>query len=238
MCGRYSLTSPLEAVRRLFDVTGGGNLAPRFNIAPTQGAAVVRLDPAAPSGRALDLLIWGLVPSWAKEAAIGSRLINARAETVAEKPSFRAAFGRRRCLVPADGFYEWQVAPGGKQPYRITLSDGRPFAFAGLWEHWQGPDGAELESFTIITTEANPQLRPIHHRMPVILAADAHARWLDHEDPGGLELLRPYAGEDLQVFAVSRRVNSPKHDDPECAAPVDDATTPVPTEPTAQGQLF
>lgn len=238
MCGRYSLTTPLEAVRQFFDVTGGGNLAPRYNIAPTQEAPVIRPDDRSPTGRILDELTWGLVPSWAKDPAIGTRLINARAETVSEKASFRAAFRRRRCLVPADGFYEWQAVPGGKQPYRVTLPEAGPFAFAGLWEHWRGRDGQEIKSFTILTTDANAQLRPIHTRMPVILPLEAHRRWLDPSAPGGAELLRPYAGE-LHVYAVSRHVNSPKNDDPECVAPLDGPAPISPNDqPSAQDRLL
>ena len=218
MCGRYSLTSPLEAVRQLFDVTGGGNLAPRYNIAPTQTVPVVRRDDAAPSGRELAQLTWGLVPSWAKDPAMGARLINARAETVAEKPSFRSAYRRRRCLVPADGFYEWKKENGGKQPYRIAFADNRPFAFAGLWEHWQGKDGSEIESFTIITTDSNATSEPIHDRMPVILPhEDAVDAWMFGEaDPDRLKaLLRPAPDDYLAVSRVSQLANSVKNDGPE-----------------------
>lgn len=242
MCGRYSLTSPLESVRRLFDVAGGGNLAPRYNIAPTQLAPVVRLAEGAAGGRRLDPLTWGLVPAWAKDPSTGARLINARSETAAGKPSFRSAFRRRRCLVPADGFYEWKAEAGGKQPYRIAFRDDRPFAFAGLWEHWQGKDGAELESFTILTCEANALLRPLHARMPVILEPEAHARWLDPDAGGVADLLLPYAGEGLHFFPVSRRVNSPRHDDAECIRPLAEAEAPPapakPTPPPAQGRLL
>jgi len=159
MCGRYTqLMSWSEMIElyRITDTTHRLNLPPRYNIAPTQDAPVVR---AIGDGRRLDMLRWGLVPAWAKDIDIGTRMINARAETVAEKPSFKAAFRRRRCLVPADGFYEWQKMPAGKQPYRITLKGGEPFAFAGLWERWErAPDGKPVETFTIITTEANGRL--------------------------------------------------------------------------------
>jgi putative SOS response-associated peptidase YedK len=237
MCGRYSFTSPLEAVRRLFAVTGGGNLAPRYNIAPTQAAAVVRLDEKSPPQRILDHLSWGLVPSWAKDASMAAKMINARAETVAEKPAFRNAFRRRRCLVPADGFYEWRTEAGQKQPYRIAFADGRGFAFAGIWEHWMGKDGSEILSFAILTTEANALLRPLHHRMPVILDPEAWPRWLDPAEEGPQDLLGPYAGEGLAFHAVSRHVNNVRNDDPECLRPVEPAQPPAPPPPR-QGSLF
>ena len=156
-------------MRRVFNVTGPlPNVPPRYNIAPTQDAPVVRQTKDADE-REMDMLRWGLVPSWSQGPDSGYSMINARAETVATKPAFRSAFRFRRCLVPADGFYEWRKVAGRKQPYRITVKDGEPFAFAGLWEHWTGPDGYVVQSFTIVVTEANELLRPIHDRMPVIL---------------------------------------------------------------------
>jgi putative SOS response-associated peptidase YedK len=235
MCGRYSFTSPLEAVRRLFAVSGGGNLAPRYNIAPTQPAVVVRPSPKPDQERELAILTWGLVPSWAKDPSMAAKLINARAETVAEKPSFRNAFRRRRCLVPADGFYEWKAAPGGKQPYRIAFEDERPFAFAGLWEHWQGADGSEIESFAIVTTEANELLRPLHPRMPVILDPEQHAPWLDPATEDAALLLGPYAGRGLRCYPVSRHVNNVRNDDPECIRPLKAPAQPAMSE---QGRLL
>jgi putative SOS response-associated peptidase YedK len=216
MCGRYSLTTPVEAVGRLFEVAERPNLPPRYNIAPSQQAPVVRADAAG--GRVLAPMRWGLIPSWAKEAKIGYRMINARAETVAEKPAFRSAFRHRRCLVPADGFYEWRKLGATKQPYRISRADGAPFAFAGLWERWRAPDGAVIDSFTIITTVANDLLRPIHDRMPVILDPADFGPWLE---AGGVGRLPPYAGAKLVAIPVSTRVNSPKHDDPACIAPLE-----------------
>ncbi len=216
MCGRYSLTTPVEAVGRLFEVAERPNLPPRYNIAPSQEAPVVRADGAG--GRVLAPMRWGLIPSWAKEAKIGYRMINARAETVAEKPAYRSAFRHRRCLVPADGFYEWRKLGAAKQPYRITRADGAPFAFAGLWERWRAPDGAVIDSFTIITTVANDLLRPIHDRMPVILDPADFGPWLE---AGGVERLVPYTDAKLEAVPVSTRVNSPKHDDPACIAPLD-----------------
>ncbi len=222
MCGRYSLTTPVEAVGRLFEVAERPNLPPRYNIAPSQEAPVVHSDAAG--GRVLAPMRWGLIPSWAKEAKIGYRMINARAETVAEKPAFRSAFRHRRCLVPADGFYEWRRLGTSKQPYRITRADGAPFAFAGLWERWRAPDGATVDSFTIITTAANELLRPIHDRMPVILDPADHGPWLDTDGVAPAAAARRLvacADAELAAVAVSTRVNSPKNDDPACIAPLD-----------------
>ena len=221
MCGRYSLTTPPDAMRQVFDFEGGANLGPRYNIAPTQTAPIIRADAAAASGRVLAMARWGLIPSRAKDGGIGSRLINARAETVARKPAFRGAYRQRRCLVPADGFYEWRKQPsGGKQPYRIGLEDAAPFVFAGLFERWVDPEADIVESFTILTTEANELLRPIHSRMPVILEGDGPARWLAGPGEDVSELLRPHSGRGFGAYAVGRHVNSPKNDDPECFAPL------------------
>ena len=222
MCGRYSLTSPVEAMRHLFGLEVSTNLAPRYNIAPSQEVPVVRLDAAG--DRTWELLRWGLVPSWAKDPAIGNKMINARSETVAEKPSFRSAFKRRRCLIPADGFYEWKREGGRKQPYRICLDDGAPFAFAGLWEHWSGSGGGgEIESCTILTAEAEPAIRAIHHRMPVILAAEAYGAWLDVSQAVALGDLARLDEAALSFYPVSTHVNRPANDDARCleeAAPV------------------
>lgn len=223
MCGRFTLRTASSEVARQLGLLDVPELTPRYNIAPTQSAAVVRHAAGAPSGRELVWLRWGLVPRWAKDASIGSKMINARAETVAEKPSYRTALRRRRCLVPADGFYEWQKHAGTrqKQPYHIARADGGVFALAGLWERWD--QGAQpLETFTIITTEANELMRPLHARMPVILPPEAYAAWLDPavDDPARLAaLLRPWAGEDYRATPVSTRVNSPSHDDAGCLAP-------------------
>jgi putative SOS response-associated peptidase YedK len=219
MCGRYSITTPVEAMRGLFGFAGPGlNLQPRYNAAPTQELPVVRRV-AEGDDRELVLLRWGLVPPWAKDVKIAARLINARAETVAEKPSFRAAFRRRRCLVPADGFYEWKKAAGGgqKQPFRIRLPDGGPFAFAGLWERWQAEGGEAVESFTIVTTKAAPSVRDIHLRMPVILPPAEYQHWLDPaadaDDLGAL--LRPYEAA-LDTYPVATTVNNVRNDSPDC----------------------
>ena len=184
MCGRFLLHAPVEVLQRAFGFAERPNLQPRYNIAPTQTVAIVRRKDDG-GGRELALVRWGLIPSWAKDASIGGRLINARAETVAEKPAFRGAFRRRRALVPADGFYEWRKREGDrpKQPLLIRRRDGQPFALAGLWEHWRGPEG-EVQTCTIVTTAANVVLAPIHDRMPVILDPASYDRWLDPAQPG------------------------------------------------------
>lgn len=167
-------------------------------------------------------LRWGLIPSWAKDTSIGSRMINARGETVAEKPSFRSAFKRRRCLVPTDGYYEWQTSASGKTPYYIHRTDNLPFAMAGLWESWHSDQANGIQSFTIITTEANDATSRVHDRMPVILGTDDYDMWLDAEFEGYdtlQSLLRPYADDDLQFDCVSTHVNSPRNDDPSCIVP-------------------
>jgi putative SOS response-associated peptidase YedK len=219
MCGRFLLLAPVEALRRLFGVADSPNLMARYNIAPTQETAVVRLKPGG-GGRELVLLRWGLVPSWAKDPATGANLINARADTVAVKPSFRAAFQTRRCLVPADGFYEWQApvsGKGAKQPYLIRRRAEDPtqgtFAFAGLWEHWQQGAGQAIESFAIVTTDANAALKPIHHRMPVVVEARDYAAWLDPENKRAGGLLKPAPDDALVAVPISTRVNSVASDD-------------------------
>ncbi len=235
MCGRYSLTTPLEAVRQLFDFPERPNLAVRVNIAPSQEVAAVRLEAEKAGARRFVWLRWGLIPSWAKEPGIGNRTINARAETIAEKPAFRAAFRRRRCLIPADGFYEWKTERGRKQPYRIALEGGAPFAFAGLWERWEGSGAAgAVESCTIVTTEANARLKAIHHRMPVILAPGAYEAWLDPATAGAeaQALLRPAPSEWFTAYRVSPKINSPANDDPALIEPLDEADeAPEPPDP-------
>ena len=219
MCGRYAFFSPAEAVRRTFALDVVPDLEPRYNIAPTQDVPAVRAGDEG--GRVFAMLHWGLVPKWAKERAIGNRMINARAETLAGKPSFRDAFRRRRCLVPADGWYEWQPAPGGKQPWFIRGKDGRPLAFAGLWERWKDPAGAQLESCAIVTTDAAESIRKIHDRMPVVLGEGDWDRWLDaaFSDTDKLsELLRPFDAGALEAWPVSRLVNAPKNQGPELIA--------------------
>jgi putative SOS response-associated peptidase YedK len=223
MCGRFTLTSPAETVAELFELDDVPVLTPRYNIAPTQPVAVVRSGQTA-GGRELAELRWGLIPSWAKDPSIGSRMINARAEGVAEKPSFRSAFRRRRCLVIADGFYEWQKVGTRKQPHYIHLARRRPFAFAGLWEHWEDADGDAVDSCTIITTEPNELIAKLHNRMPVILHPRDYILWLD---PGvqALDkvqaLLQPYPAKDMFAYAIGTRVNNPSNDTPACIEPLD-----------------
>lgn len=224
MCGRFTLAVNPEQIRSSFPwLNVPDQLQPRYNVAPTQPIAVVPNDGAD----RLDFFVWGLVPSWAKDPAIGNKLINARAETLQEKPAFRSAFRRRRCLVLADGFYEWQAVPGrkGKIPMYVQLSSGKPFAFAGLWENWHGPDGSQILSATIITTAPNQLMQAIHNRMPVILPEEAYRQWLESEeaDPQQLqELLVPYPAEAMRAFPVSTRVNSPDNESPECVQPLAD----------------
>jgi len=226
MCGRYSLTTPPEAMQRLFRLAPPlPNLAPRYNIAPTQEAPVIGLKKDVEC-RGLGMLRWGLVPFWSDGPDSRYSMINARAETVREKPAFRAAFKERRCLVPADGFYEWQPQGKGqpKQPWRIVRRDDAPFAFAGLWEHWEPKEGAEgepIRSFTIIVTDANELLKPIHERMPVILEAQDHDRWLKGDPDEAEGLLRPLGADKLRAYKVGTRVNAPANDDPGCIEPLD-----------------
>ena len=230
MCGRYALYTPIEAVARLFGVSElhAHDVDARYNIAPTQEVPIVRRSPypAAEAGaeppRELALARWGLVPFWAKDLAIGNRMINARGETVAAKPAFRAAFRKRRCLVPADGFFEWQKTGDGKQPWYIRDAGGQPMALAGLWELWDPPEGGEpLASCAIITTGANELMRPLHDRMPVILDEAGREAWLDPAaETEQLEsLLAPAPDGILEAWPVSRRVNSPFNEDPSLVEP-------------------
>lgn len=223
MCGRYAFFSPAEAVRRLFALDAVPEFAPRYNIAPTQDVAAVRA--MAAGGRTMVLLHWGLVPRWARERAIGNRMINARAETLAEKPAFRDAFRRRRCLVVADGWYEWQAAPGGRQPWFIRARDAGPIAFAGLWERWTDPaDGTSLESCTLVTTDATAELRRIHDRMPVVMPQEHWPRWLDPgcADTAALAaILGPADPARFEAWPVSRAVNSPRNEGAELIEPVE-----------------
>lgn len=219
MCGRFTLTVDPADLQEAFPwiVLPRENIAPRYNIAPSQPIAVV---PNTGDNR-LDFYIWGLIPSWSKGTAIGHQLINARSETLAEKPSFRSALRRRRCIIPADGFYEWKSSPGNKSkdPYYIHLKSGRPFAFAGLWEIWHSTDGTDTYSCTIITTTPNELIQPIHPRMPVILRPDDYKYWLNPEEqaPESLTpLLKPYPATELDAYPISRYINSPNNDSPEC----------------------
>jgi len=218
MCGRYTLSTPAGRLAEEFRLDDPVEIPPSYNVAPTQEVAAVLAEEGK---RRLEMLRWGLVPSWADDPEIGARMINARSETAAEKPSFRSAFRRRRCLIAADGFYEWKRENGGKQPYYFRMQEGRPFAFAGLWESWEkGGDGV-LRSCAILTTRANSVLDGIHDRMPVILPPDTYDSWLDPDaDREELaELLIPYAGDDLETYPVSRFVNSPSNNDERCIEP-------------------
>jgi putative SOS response-associated peptidase YedK len=219
MCGRYLLKAPADALRRAFGFVEQPNLMPRYNIAPTQDVAVISERREPKGERTLQLLRWGLIPSWAEDMKGGAKLINARAEGISERPSFREAFQKRRCLVPADGFYEWRTEGKIKQPYLIQRRDRAPFAFAGLWERWvpktEPPEPAYIDSFTIVTTEANALLRPLHVRMPVILAPEDCARWLDRgSGVAELKALLKPAPEDLLAYVPVRpRVNAAAPDD-------------------------
>lgn len=211
MCGRFAFHAGREEVLAHFDLGAAPALPARYNIAPQSAIAAVRDD-------GLALLRWGLVPFWAKDPKLGYRMINARAETVAGKPAFRAAFKHRRCLIPASGFYEWRRVAGATQPYYIRLRDGDLFAFAGLWEHWDGRGehaGTVIESCTILTTEPNALCATIHDRMPVIVAPADYARWLAEPAAG---LLRPFPAERMQAYPVSRAVNDAQHDGPQLIA--------------------
>ena len=221
MCGRYSLIVDASVLAGVFDLDPPRDLKPRFNIAPTQTVPIVRAGREVP--RELTGVRWGLVPSWAKDSKIGARMINARGETVAEKPSFRSAVKTRRCLIPADGFYEWVKTDGGKQPHYIHFADGRAFAFAGLWERWHKGEGKPLDTCTIITTRPNELIAPLHDRMPVILAPDNFAEWIQPVElrPGRLDvLLSPCPAEEMEAYPVSTHVNKPANNDLECVARV------------------
>lgn len=217
MCGRYAQAASIETLAARFQLEPPDfPVPPRYNIAPTQNVPVIMSE----DKRRLRLLRWGLIPRWAKDPSIGARMINARAETIREKPSFKTPFERNRCLVPADGFYEWkkESVSGQKTPMLFKLKDGGPFAFAGLFDRWRGPDGKETTSFAIITTTANETVAPIHERMPVILLGKAESAWLDPKTPpdDAMRLLVPYPCEDISVRPVSKTVNSPRNDSPDC----------------------
>jgi putative SOS response-associated peptidase YedK len=249
MCGRYSITTPVEALRQVFRFTGPAlNLQPRWNVAPTQDAPVVRLG--KDGQRELRMLRWGLVPFWSKDDKGGARMINARGETVAEKPAFREAFKARRCLVPADGFYEWETLGDSpsKQPLLFRRTDGKPFAFAGLWERWRPKDGGEaVETFTIVNTAANEIMAQYHDRVPIVLASHDYAAWLD-PDADPRPLLKAPPSEWFAATRVSTRVNSVRNDDAACVAPLTEpeplpeakpkGRKKPPARDTRQGSLF
>ncbi len=226
MCGRFVQYSPLQTIQQILDVgTVSFEVIPNYNVAPTQKIITVIKHN---NENKLEKLHWGLVPFWAKDISIGSRMINARAETVSQKPSFRNAFRKRRCLVPADGFYEWKGEKGNKQPYYVSIPSGEPFSFAGLWETWTDKETGEesvYKSCTIITTAASESIREIHHRMPVILDPKFHEKWLNAgiQDPKELEIiLKDGLIHDMKYYPVSKLVNSVKNNDPNCIKPVDE----------------
>lgn len=219
MCGRFTLAVDVNTIARVFNaaIPSAFNTEARYNIAPQQNVLTVMRDETTH----LDLLRWGLIPSWAKEESIGSKMINARAETLAEKPSFKRLLHSKRCLLVADGFYEWKKEQGGKTPMYITLRDKEPFAFAGLWDTWRDADGQQIRTCTIITTEANELVASIHNRMPVILPRNAQEEWLDpglHDDRILLPLLAPYPAEEMSARPVSRLVNNPRYEGAELIA--------------------
>jgi putative SOS response-associated peptidase YedK len=224
MCGRFTLTVDPSQLKLLLDLNDVPlDLQPRYNIAPTQLVAVV----ASGQGRKVEMFQWGLIPAWAKDPSIGSRMINARAETLEEKPAFRAAFKRRRCAILADGFFEWKKITEGKketkQPYFIRMIDDRPFAFAGLWETWKSPDGEEKRTCTIITTTPNSLMAEIHDRMPVILDKTSIWDWIDPEASSIAlhALLQPYPVKQLKAYKISKLVNRPENDRLDVITPLD-----------------
>lgn len=221
MCGRYNLITDAAALIDFFELSEAPPCEPRYNIAPSQHVPAVREENGK---RRLVQLRWGLIPSWSKTEATGYSMINARAETLAQKPAFRTAFRRRRCLIPATGFYEWQARDGGgKQPFHIRIGEGRLFAFAGLWEQWQIAGQQAIESCTIVVTDANGKISPVHHRMPLILDPADYAVWLDTTSsrPAELQqLLRPCPDHWLSLYPISSRVNKPGNNDPDCIAPI------------------
>ena len=224
MCGRYTLVSNPEAIRALFRYAGQPNFPPRYNIAPTQPIAVVRLFEGR---REFALLLWGLIPGWVKDPRAFSLLFNARGESVLQKPAFQSAMRYRRCLIPFDGFYEWKRAGTRKQPHYVRARNGGPMAFAGLWESWMGPNGEEMETAAIVTTAANLQLAPLHNRMPVILSAEAFDPWLDHravDAQAAAAMIAPAREDLLEVHPVSDAVNRATDDNPQMIDPVEEIT--------------
>ena len=222
MCGRYFLHSTADKLSTLFGEMPMPVLEARYNIAPSQPVPVVRQNPAG--RREMVLVRWGLIPSWSKGPDSRYSMINARAETVAQKPAYRSAFRYKRCLIPADGFYEWRASGGGKQPYVLRPRDGLPLALAGLWEHWQDADGNELESCTILVREANSQVKPVHERMPVVMTPDSFDLWLDihAQKPQPLEtLLAVQQVPELEIYPVGRAVNNPKADSAKLLEPIE-----------------
>ena len=223
MCGRYRLSRRKQIIEEHFDVSGEEDWAPRFNIAPTQSVPVIRQNPKEPV-RQLSLMRWGLIPSWAKDSSVAASMINARAETASTKPAFRDAMKSRRCLIPADGFYEWSRTGKTKQPYCFEINEGQLFAFAGLWEGWKDPSGQWVKSCSILTTTPNAVASAVHDRMPVIIDPDTYDLWLDPGMKGvsaASDLLKPYDARLMRCYPVSTRVNQVANDDDECTKPLE-----------------
>jgi putative SOS response-associated peptidase YedK len=233
MCGRYRLSKRKQLVEEYFDAPSEEDWEPRYNIAPTQPVPIVRQHPKEPT-RKLSLVRWGLIPPWAKDASGSEKMINARSETVSTQPAFRDAFKLRRCLVPADGFYEWHRQGKVKQPFCFEVNDGELFAFAGIWERWKNDSGEWIKTFSILTTTPNSVSSAIHDRMPVILEPDSYDLWLDPgmKDIATLaELFTPFPAKQMRSYPVSNHVNQVQYDDPECA-------TPITLKVSSQAQLF
>jgi putative SOS response-associated peptidase YedK len=240
MCGRYTVISAPEALRALFRYAEQPNFPPRYNVAPTQPIAIVRL---VEGKRQFALVRWGLLPSWVKDPKTFTLLINARGESAAEKPAFRAAMKRRRCLIPADGFYEWQAAGDRKRPFYVHAKSGAPLAFAGLWETWTGPNGEELETAAIVTTTANRTLKPIHERMPVIVPPEGFDLWLDAANVDATTaaaLIAPAPDNLLEAYEISTAVNRTANDNPKLLEPVgpnQPAPEPAAPKPAAKRRV-
>lgn len=222
MCGRFERSISIDVIIRNFRVNNASvEMAPSYNVAPSQDVLIIRVGDSGE--RLLESCKWGFLPSWAKEPAMAHKMINARAETIATKPAFRDAFRRNRCLVVADGFYEWEKREKKKVPYYVRLKSGKPFGFAGLYNYWSSPEGKSICTCTIITSDSNELIRPVHDRMPVIIQADKEDLWLDPKvsDQGTLlELLKPCPSEDLEMHEISSKVNSPGYDEPDVISPI------------------
>jgi putative SOS response-associated peptidase YedK len=225
MCGRYRLSRRKQILEEYFDSEWGEeNWGPRYNIAPTQPVPVIRQSPKEPI-RQLSLMRWGLIPSWAKDISGAAMMINARSETASIKPAYREPLKFRRCLIPADGFYEWQGTGKSKQPYCFEVNDGQLFAFAGIWDSWKDPSGSWIRTCSILTTTANAVTSRVHNRMPVILAPDSYDRWLDPRWADASELLKPWDPRLMRCYPVGTRINQVANDDEECARPIEPAQT-------------
>jgi putative SOS response-associated peptidase YedK len=220
MCGRFTLFASPDELSAYFRIESSGNIAPRYNICPSQTVPCIIQDDKGK--RIIKFFRWGLIPSWADDPTIGNRLINARSETVATKPSFRSAFKYRRCLIPSNGFFEWKRIEKRKCPYFIRMSNGEPFAFAGIWEHWTDPDGKAVETCTILTTTCNDLVGDIHNRMPVILNPEDYDLWLNPEAPEDAlkTLMKPFPAEFMDVHEVTDLINNPRYDAPDCTIAV------------------